>query len=96
MARDSQTERPEADVSEQMTMPRRRPVGNLPLEALAALSQSHVGLAEGDIFWIPEAYLEYHSGKDGRFCVLAALEALSGEDVPTVGPRPHHTGGRPG
>ena len=63
--------------------PQTRPVGNLPLKALAALSQLGLGVAEGDIWWVPEEHLNYHSGKDGRFCVLVALEVSQPGGPPT-------------
>lgn len=67
-----------------MTSPRPpRRQGNLPLEALAALAQPHIGVAVGDVWWIPEKHLNYCSGKEGRFCVLVALETLAGDGHPS-------------
>jgi len=85
VARNSGGEPPQPGAQERTPISRPRRPGNLPLEALAALSQPHLGLCEGDVFWVPEQHLNYHSGKAGRFCVLVALETPAGSPAPTIG-----------
>ncbi len=53
----------------------------LPPEALATLSQPHLKVHVGDVWWVPEELASYPGGK-GRFCLVVALETPPGQDVP--------------
>ena len=61
----------------------------LPPEALATLSQPHLKVHVGDVWWLPEELSSYPGGK-GRFCLVAALETPPGQDVPA---RAHYVAG---
>jgi hypothetical protein len=61
----------------------------LPPEALATLSQPHLRVHVGDVWWLPEEQARYPGGK-GRFCLVVALEGLPGTQVPA---RAHYVAG---
>jgi hypothetical protein len=66
----------------------------LPAEALAELSQPHLRVHVGDVWWLPEEQARYPGGK-GRFCLIVALETPPAAKVPA---RAHYVAGstRPG
>jgi hypothetical protein len=45
----------------------------LPEEALKRLAQADT-FSVGDVYWIPEEFLDYDSGDPGRFCLLIHIE----------------------
>ena len=53
----------------------------LPSEALARLSQPHLKVNVGDVWWLPEEKAGFPGGKD-RFCLVVALERPPGAQVP--------------
>jgi hypothetical protein len=55
----------------------------LPPEALATLSQPHLKVHVGDVWWVPEELASYPGGK-GRFCLVVALETPPGQDLPAL------------
>ena len=52
----------------------------LPAEALAQLSQPHLKVHVGDVWWLSEGHAGYPGGK-GRFCLVVALETPPGAQV---------------
>jgi hypothetical protein len=64
----------------------------VPPEAQAALSQPHLKVHVGDVWWIPEGLHRYPGGK-GRFCLVVALETPPGSSVPA---RAHYVAGSTG
>ena len=61
----------------------------LPAEALAELSQPHLRVHIGDVWWLPEELAKYPGGK-ARYCLVVALETLSGGRIPA---RAHYVAG---
>ena len=63
----------------------RRPVpGNLPESELAKLRRVSLGVEPGDVFRVPSCHLNWSSTSAYRFCVVAALEQLRGDDNPSI------------
>src|SRR5438034_7265305 len=61
----------------------------LPAGALAELSQPHLRVHVGDVWWLPEEHARYPGGK-GRFCLIVALETPPAGKVPA---RAHYVAG---
>jgi hypothetical protein len=53
----------------------------LPSKAPASLSQPHLKINVGDVWWLPEEKVGFPGGKD-RFCLIVALERPPGARVP--------------